>query len=397
MPAGLSVVGLWEDILKGESEIRSGVPTEWVVGISVNAPRSTLKDIHRYWKNELLSHKSLKVVSLRRQSSKVAMLQSLVSFASGHHLEVRGSAESICLNRRAWTALKGFRNSLFRSEKLSFDDLKLRLEGVGLASQSSINDSQTSSLESAHPVVVYTAVTGGYDLLKPVPEWLKASANFTAFLDDPSFALNFSVRERSQKLGWLPETISETDFNSLDPCRVAKRFKVLAHEYFPRAEFSLWVDGCVELLIPYSLPELVRIFLKDADICVFRHPKRDCLYEEAKAVLRQRLDTKERVHSQVQRYRTEGYPERAGLVEATVILRRHTARVKEFNEAWWQEIEEGSRRDQISFNYVARKLGMRYAEFPLSLGAPNGLFSKSEHVRGLGRVGVPISEQIFRQ
>jgi hypothetical protein len=64
-----------------------------------------------------------------------------------------------------------------------------------------------------------------------------------------------------------------------------------------------------------------------------------------------------------------------------VILRRHTDAIRHLNEAWWNEIVRGSRRDQLSFNYVAWKLGLRYATFPLSLATGNGLFVKFQRQR----------------
>jgi hypothetical protein len=52
------------------------------------------------------------------------------------------------------------------------------------------------------------------------------------------------------------------------------------------------------------------------------------------------------------------------LVETSVLLRRNTAAVRRFNEAWWEEVEKGSCRDQISFNYVAWKLNQTYGHIP---------------------------------
>jgi hypothetical protein len=61
-----------------------------------------------------------------------------------------------------------------------------------------------------------------------------------------------------------------------------------------------------------------------------------------------------------------------------VILRRHTPAVAAFNEAWWAEIQAGSRRDQVSFTYVAWKLGLRYAT--IKVREKNG-FKKHRHLK----------------
>ena len=82
---------------------------------------------------------------------------------------------------------------------------------------------------------------------------------------------------------------------------------------------------------------------------------------------------------QVERYKIEGYPENLGLSECTVILRRHTNQIKEFNEAWWEEIKNGSRRDQLSFDYVARKMNLKVNYFAGHLRAENYLFKRNFH------------------
>ena len=75
----------------------------------------------------------------------------------------------------------------------------------------------------------------------------------------------------------------------------------------------------------------------------------------------------------------DGYPANAGLSECCVLLRRHTDAIKDFNEAWWEEIRRGSRRDQLSFDYVARRCGLKYRYFPGSVEQPNSLFRRDHH------------------
>ena len=67
------------------------------------------------------------------------------------------------------------------------------------------------------------------------------------------------------------------------------------------------------------------------------------------------------IHSQVDRYRKEGYPENNGLARTTVVFRRHNEDDVIVNsEGWWTEMKYGSRRDQISFNYVAWKHDLKF-------------------------------------
>jgi hypothetical protein len=135
------------------------------------------------------------------------------------------------------------------------------------------------------------------------------------------------------------------------PVMNAKIYKILAHKYLD-TDISIWLDGNIFLLIPKE--QLVKEFLGDADMAVWKHPDRDCLYEEGKAVKGIGGDYTWKVDEQLLHYRKNGFPDNAGLYECGVIIRRHSKRMEEFNEAWWKELCDWSCRDQISFPYVLR-------------------------------------------
>ena len=46
---------------------------------------------------------------------------------------------------------------------------------------------------------------------------------------------------------------------------------------------------------------------------------------------------------------------------------------------WWEEISSGSKRDQISFDYVARKLNIKINNFPGDIKKENYLFTRFSH------------------
>jgi len=215
---------------------------------------------------------------------------------------------------------------------------------------------------------VYTAITDRYDTLKPQPAAALEGCEQLAFLDQATASAQ-SGRSR----GWQ---IAVGEFPAGDPHRAARFAKINAHLVLPDSEYSLWIDASIGVACPFPLGRLAELFLVDSDLCLFRHHARRSIYEEAAVCRDHRLDRPEVIDAQVARYRAEGLPEEAGLVEAPVILRRHTGAVRAFNEAWWSELVRGSRRDQLSFNYVAWKLGLSHAQFPLTLATRNGLFVK---------------------
>ena len=141
-----------------------------------------------------------------------------------------------------------------------------------------------------------------------------------------------------------------------DPRRNSRVPKMLAHQ-FVDTEYSIYLDGNCSLLKPAQ--ELVDLYLKDHDLAVFIHPKRDCIYDEATKCAVSKLDDPEVIIKQVSRYEKEGYAKHKGLCECMMILRRHTKKVEEFNNTWFSEWVTGSVRDQISFMYSVNKVGLR--------------------------------------
>jgi len=100
--------------------------------------------------------------------------------------------------------------------------------------------------------------------------------------------------------------------------------------------------------------------LGDAELMVFSHPYRACLYDEADTCIKLGKEEREILNAQITAYRAEGYPPDNGLCETGLLIRRHTEAIIRFNEMWWAEIEAGSYRDQVSFNYAVWKTGIGF-------------------------------------
>lgn len=213
-------------------------------------------------------------------------------------------------------------------------------------------------------LVVYTAVSPGYDTLKSPPAECRDMAQFVAFT---------SGGERID--GWEYRQLYD---GFSDPCRNAKIHKILAHEYFPSAQYSLWLDGTIEIKSGVCLQLLVTSALRNGDFAVYRHRSRDCIYKEAAACIAARKDSESIIKTQTEAYRSAGYPSNSGLAECTVLLRRHTPEVKAFNLAWWAEIVKYSRRDQLSFNFVATRLRFPFLYLDGSISS-NSYFVRHKH------------------
>jgi len=187
-------------------------------------------------------------------------------------------------------------------------------------------------------VTVLTSITGKKDYL--VDEQTKGK--YVAYLDRPYSSPTWEIRKAYDRFG--------------DDRRNSRSPKLQPH-LFCDTEYSIWIDGNMSLT---KTPEsLVKRLLKDHDIALFKHPKRDCIYDEALRCAKGGLDDPEVIIEQVSRYEREGYAKHKGLFECGFIIRRHTPKVIEFNNYWWSEYCRGSVRDQISFAYAADKVGLR--------------------------------------
>lgn len=92
-----------------------------------------------------------------------------------------------------------------------------------------------------------------------------------------------------------------------------------------------------------------------------KHPHRRCIYAECNACKRSRKDKAEIIEQLIKRYKNEKMPENLGLVETGLILRRHNDPLcKKLDDEWAKELMYNSHRDQLSFNYVCWKFGLKY-------------------------------------
>ena len=62
------------------------------------------------------------------------------------------------------------------------------------------------------------------------------------------------------------------------------------------------------------------------------------------------------IQSQMKRYQQLGFPANLGLAETSVVIRKHNdSECIKLDEDWWTEMKYGSKRDQLSLNFVSWK------------------------------------------
>lgn len=157
-----------------------------------------------------------------------------------------------------------------------------------------------------------------------------------------------------------------------DPRLNAKIYKVLSH-HFVDAEYSIWIDGNVRLLVKPEL--LVEMMGASSDCAVFRHCERHNIFQEADFVIEKGKDDARIVREQISAYKKIKF-DAQNLGMCFLIIRRHTSEIKKRNERWWSDICRYSVRDQISFP-VAFEGAVRYLPAEPIFGGR--YFTRSRH------------------
>lgn len=218
--------------------------------------------------------------------------------------------------------------------------------------------------------VIYSANIGGYD-----------NFNKPVVYDENVRYILFTDNKYIKSDVW---EICHTDSlnTTFDSRKLARYIKVNPHIVLPKHDVSIWIDHCFTPRFKDTNELFKNIsFTKDKNIMIFPHSWRKCIYTESKEVLRQRLDSTEVVDSQMLRYRKEGFPENFGLFETGFMVRRNNDKVNEFNTVWWNEINNGSGRDQLSNMYASWKTSLEVSPIKYGTSTYKNLFllPKTKH------------------
>jgi len=203
-------------------------------------------------------------------------------------------------------------------------------------------------------IVVYTAIIGGYDTLTD-PLVKPDGVDFICFTD----------RDISSDVWEIRKVLPLYDDNT----RTARKYKTLSHRYLKGYDWSIWVDGNIK--IKSDITELCT-----GNSCkTYDHmkvmDKWNCVYDEANMIIQYgEINSKKTpdrgisnwkddptvIEKQMRLYKSIGYPSNNGQATTPIVVRNHNdVDVIKHNEDWWAEIKYYSKRDQLSFNYVAWK------------------------------------------
>ena len=216
-------------------------------------------------------------------------------------------------------------------------------ENIEGALQNPLSDTQDSRHGRR---AIYTVITGSYDVLIE-HAYRHPGFDYYCYTDVPELLAY-------EKLGtW---TIRPLIFNGLSASRNQRFHKLMPHLLFPDYEYSLYLDGNIDVLTPYLFVEVDSAISRGVKMAIPKHPDRNCIYVEGEACKVALKDDPETIDIHLNELRRLGYPPGNGLTENNVILRKHGDQdvINIMNE-WWEWIVHFSKRDQLSLMFVCWK------------------------------------------
>ena len=193
---------------------------------------------------------------------------------------------------------------------------------------------------------IYTACIGDYDNIMQ-PESIDGRFDYILFSDD--------VKE--DRIGvWQ---VRHVDYFNVDKIRIARYVKTHPEELLPQYVATLWLDANINIISDKVYDRFVSLYEGEVDLASIQHPVRDCIYDEAYKVVSSNtpwpLEHDIVAVSWCRKIWADGYPRHNGLFETNVLFRRNNELMKEVDRMWWSCINNYSKRDQLSFNYVLWK------------------------------------------
>lgn len=185
--------------------------------------------------------------------------------------------------------------------------------------------------------------------------------------------------------GWdVKQVHKDKEFKGWSATKIARYYKLHPHLVLPSHDVSIWVDARFVVHCRNVRRYMRNHFDREDYVACYYHPRKlmddNCSYKEAFVVGTLNKEKTNVLLKQIQKYKSDNFPENYGLFATGIMIRRNNDQVNKFNEFWWNEICEGSVRDQISQVYSAWKTGVKITPIDGDV-YNNRLVKRTNHVK----------------
>lgn len=214
--------------------------------------------------------------------------------------------------------------------------------------------------EGMKKIAVYTTIFGGYDPLRDIPKQTIEADYYLITDNAKSFLSDTPAQPGTEQWNIVQMDYPRPD---LHPRMRAKFFKLFPWECPDLAGYDIviFIDGAFEItsadFVSHCLEHL------KSDLLLYKHPVRDCIYDEARASVDLVKYKNETIKEQIAFY-GKFHPPKWGLWACGVMVRKMTGNVRNIMASWWWENIKWSYQDQISLAVILRAHGIKPSVFP---------------------------------
>lgn len=205
--------------------------------------------------------------------------------------------------------------------------------------------------------VIYTVLVGNYDdIMQPV------------VVDERFDYVLFSNDVKSENVGvWSVRRIPDVIKN--DNKRLSRYPKSHPETMLADYKASLYIDANIQIQDQWVYERFLELYNKQIEYAGVKLvlTGRDCIYDHAFDMCRWLVVHDYEAIKQCHKLYKLGFPRHFGLNENNIIFRKHTERMKETDEEWWDWILNNTCRDQLSYMYCIWK-----HKIPLNYFLPEG-------------------------
>jgi hypothetical protein len=190
-------------------------------------------------------------------------------------------------------------------------------------------------------IAIYRTIFDDYNDLKPIPQQTMPF-DYYCITDNTEL-----------KIDGCTTIVPQYPRKDLHPRLRAKFFKLFPFELPELSDYdiTIYIDGSINVhnsnFIQWCLNNL------KGDMLLFKHPQRNCIYDEFNASKELNKYKYEMQDIQMTNY-SQFYPRKGGLYACGVLIRRNTEILREVMVKWWFEIIKYSWQDQVSFPVVCK-------------------------------------------
>lgn len=135
--------------------------------------------------------------------------------------------------------------------------------------------------------------------------------------------------------------------------RTSRYYRTHPKLYFENYDINIYLDANYTDIDFHHLNKYcIEIYDNKFDLIITKHPKRKSVKQEIEAIARGKKEKLTIMKKQYSGYINEGFSDDIQIAECGIQIRKtHSVDLSNLLEVWWNEIENKSYRDQLSFTY----------------------------------------------